>query len=81
MSVEHILRDVYAQQGRNDAALDVNARMNRDYLMGEKRAAEAGGQSQINSVPIPEKPSVVPYALNAFGTGLNSYSNFKQRKG
>lgn len=79
LSVEHVLRDIYAQQGRNEAALDVNARMSRDYLMGEKRAAEAGGQSQINSVPIPEKPSVLPYVLGAFSTGLNAYSNYQQR--
>lgn len=81
LSVEHILRDIYAQQGRNEAALDVNARMSRDYLMGEKKAAEAGGQSQINSVPIPEKPSILPYALGAFSSGLNAYSNYQQRRG
>lgn len=81
LSVEHVLRDIYARQGRNEAALDVNQRMSRDYLMGEKRAAEAGGQSQINSVPIPEKPSFAPFILNAFGSGLNAYGNYLQRKG
>lgn len=81
LSVDAVLRDIYAQQGRNEAALDVNQRMSRDYLMGEKKSAEAGGQSQINSVPIPEKPSFAPYLLNAFGTGLNAYSNYVKRTG
>lgn len=81
LSVDAVLRDIYAQQGRNEATLDVNQRMSRDYLAGEMKAAEAGGQGQINSVPIPEKPSFAPYLLNAFGTGLNVYSNSLKRKG
>lgn len=81
LSVEHVLRDIYAQQGRNEAALDANQRMSRDYLMGEKKSAEAGGQGQINAVPIPEKPSFAPYLLNAFGSGLNAYGNYMQRRG
>jgi len=79
LSVDAVLMDIYAQQGRNEAALDTNQRMSRDYLAGEMKAAEAGGQSQINSVPIPEKPSFAPYLLNAFGTGLNAYSNSQKR--
>lgn len=73
LSVDHILRDIYAQEGRNEVTLDSNQRMSRDYLAGEKKAAEAGGQSQINSVTIPEKPSFLPYALNAFSSALGSF--------
>ncbi|WP_440982396.1 virion core protein, T7 gp14 family [Shinella sumterensis] len=80
LSVDAVLRDIYAQHGRNEASLDVNQRMSRDYLTGELKAAEAGGQNQINSVPIPEKPSMMPYVLNAFGSGLNAYSNRPKKK-
>lgn len=80
LSVDHVLRDLYAQQGRSDSAMDANQRMSRGYLEGEMKAAEAGGQSQINSVPIPEKPSFTPFLLNAFGSGLNAYSNSLTRK-
>lgn len=79
LSVDAVLRDIYAQQGRNEATLDTNQRMSRDYLMGEMKAAEAGGQSQINSVPVPEKPTMTPYLLNAFGSSLNAYSNYVKR--
>lgn len=80
LAVDHVLRDLYAQQGRHDAALDTNIRMNRDYLQGEKVAAEAGGQNQINSIPLPEKPSFAPFLINAFSSGLNTLSNSRQRR-
>jgi hypothetical protein len=79
LSVDAMIRDIYAQQGRNDAALDANQRMSRDYLLGEMKSAEAQGQSQINSVPLPEKPSAAPYLLNAFGSGLSAYSDYVKR--
>lgn len=79
MSVQHVLRDIYAQEGRHDAALDTNQRMNRAFIQGEKRAVESGGQNQINSVPLPEKPSFTPYLINAFSSGLGAYTNYKQR--
>ncbi|TIQ65452.1 MAG: hypothetical protein E5X41_14925 [Mesorhizobium sp.] len=79
LSVQSVLGDMYAQLGRHDAALDANQRMNRGFLAGEKVAAEAGGQNQINSVPLPEKPGFAPYLLNAFGSGLSAYSNYKTR--
>jgi len=80
LSVDALLHDIYAQAGRHEAALSLNQRMSRDYLKGEMRAAELGGQNQINSVPIPEKPSFAPYLINAFGSGLNAYAGYKQRK-
>jgi len=54
--------------------------MSRHYLEGEKKAAQLGSQSQINSVPTPEKPSFAPYLINAFGSGVNAYAGHKQRK-
>lgn len=80
LSVSHVLQDVWAQKGRSDAALDTNIQMNKDFLAGEKKAAEAAGQNQINSVPLPEKPSFLPFALDAFSTGLGAYSDYKKRK-
>jgi len=80
LSVDQMLRDLYAQEGRNSSALDANHQMSRHYLAGEKKAAQLGSQSQINSIPIPEKPSFAPYLINAFGSGLNAYAGYKQRK-
>lgn len=74
LSVDAVLRDIYAQAGRNEATADTNLRMNRDYLAGEMQSAELTGQSQINGMPIPEKPSATPYLLNTFSSGINAYS-------
>jgi hypothetical protein len=81
LSVDAVLRDVYAQAGRNEAAADSNLRMSRDYLAGELKAAEVGGQNQINSMPIPEKPSFTPFLLQGFASGLGAYSNYLNQKG
>lgn len=73
LAVNHVLSDLYAQKGRATAAMDVTRGFNRSYLQGEKKAAEAGGQSQANSIPLPEKPSFLPYLINIFGSGLSAF--------
>jgi len=80
LSVNSLLHDLYGQQGRGDATLDANARMSRNYLQGEMKAVQLGAQNQVNSMPIPEKPSFAPYLINAFGTGLQAYAGARQRK-
>lgn len=80
MAVGALLGDIYAQRGRHDAALGTNQRMNRDFITGQKTAVKAGAVSQINSVPLPEKPGFAPYLMNAFSTGLSAYSDYKKQK-
>jgi len=80
LSVDQMLRDLYAQEGRNSAALDANHQMSRHYLEGEKKAAQLGSQGQINSLPIPEKPSFAPYLIKAFGSGLDAAAGGMKRK-
>lgn len=81
LAVGHVLRDLYMQSSRSDATADTNLRMSRDYLSGEMKSTERQGQGQINSVPIPQRPSMMPFALQAFGSSLDSYSQYKQRQG
>lgn len=80
LSVEGVLRDIYSQAGRNEATADANLRMSGDYLDGERRNAQRAAQNQINSVPIPEKPSMTPFLLQGFAQGLNSYTGYYNRK-
>lgn len=79
-SVGHVLRDIYAQAGRNDVTLDTNLQMKREALEKDKLAARTGAQSQINAVPKGQKPSWIPYAIGAGSGLLNTYSNMKIRK-
>lgn len=79
-SVAHVLGDVYRQSGRNEVTLERNQQMMRDYLQGEMQAIQYGGQSQINALPMPERPSPLPYILNIFGSGLDQYNKHLERK-
>lgn len=74
LSVDAVLRDIYAQAGRADAAADTNLQMSRGYLDSQNRGAHDQAKSQINSMPIPEKPSAFPYLLSGFSSGLNAYT-------
>lgn len=78
LSVDAVLRDIYAQAGRNEAVTDANLRMSRGYLEGEAKAAQLSGQNQINSMAIPEKPSPFPYLLGAFSSGISAYTTKMQ---
>lgn len=80
LSVGAVLQDIYAQAGRNEATTDANLRMTRGYLQGELKSAEQSGQNAINSMPIPEKPGFLPFALGAFSSGLNAYNDNLKRK-
>lgn len=80
LSVDGVLRDIYAQSGRNSSAADQNLQMTRDYLQGEAEAAQSGGQSQINSIQPGAQPSATAFLLQGFSSGLNSYSNYLQQK-
>lgn len=77
LSVDYLLRDLYAQEGRFNEATATNLQMTRSYLTAEKSAQRAGAQNQINSIPIPEKPSIMGAMLNVFGSALGSYTSYK----
>lgn len=76
-SVGHVLRDIYAQAGRNEVAANTNLAMQREYLQKEKIAAQNGAQSQINAVQKGTKPSWIPYAI---GAGANLMDTFAQSR-
>ncbi|WP_412058439.1 hypothetical protein [Bartonella sp. DGB2] len=79
-SVGHVLNDIYRQAGNNQTTLDSNQRMMHDYLQGEMKAALYSGQNQINSLAIPEKPSLLGAFLEGAGVGLNNYNDYLDRK-
>jgi hypothetical protein len=80
LSVDYLVHDLYAQRGRHDAAVDSNLQMTRSYLSGEMEAQRAQGQNQINSMPVPEKPSILPTLVGVFGSAVGTYSDYKANK-
>ncbi|UFS66939.1 hypothetical protein LO749_20825 [Paracoccus denitrificans] len=80
-SVGGILQDIYGSLGRNLTIIGTNRANARSGIAAEMENVGIGAQNQINSVPQPETPSLLPYGLQAFSQGLNAYSQYKQRKG
>lgn len=72
VSVGAIVRDMLSRETRYVADTQANFGYSRDYWIGEGKAAKAAGQSQINSVPRPSKPSFLPYAVSMFGSAVNA---------
>jgi len=73
LSVDALLADYYAKEGRNSASIENNLSATQNYLIGEMDSIEARTQSQINSVPIPTPPSFLPTAVGIFSSGLEAF--------
>jgi len=78
LSVTALLGDIASRHGRFETNTDKQLQISRAYLGGEKVAAQAGGQGQINSVPIPEKPNFASALVGIFGSGLDAFTGYKQ---
>jgi hypothetical protein len=74
LSLDAVVRDIYSRTAANEVATDANLRMSKGYLQSELKSANNAAQSQINSMPIPEKPSAIPYLLQGFSSGISGYS-------
>lgn len=77
LSVDAVLGDFYAQGGRNNSAIDQNLDMTRGALMANMKEQQARGQNQINSMPKPIAPSILPSLISVFGQGIGSYTQYK----
>ncbi len=74
-SVNQFLASYFGKQGRYNDTVDANYQMNRDSLWGEMEQTKNRAQSQINSMPFPQKPSFLGAALRIASTGLEITSN------
>jgi hypothetical protein len=74
VSVNSIIGDVFAREGRFAVNTQTNFDYSRNYWTGEGAAASAQGQSQVNSVPKVAKPSFLPYAVSMFGSAVKAFS-------
>jgi hypothetical protein len=78
LSVAALMSDVEARHGRFKVNTNKQLQLTRSYLGGEKDAAQAQGQSQVNSVPTPEKPNFASTLIGIFGSGINSYNDYQR---
>jgi hypothetical protein len=75
LSVNNVLGEMYARQGRYERSTAVNFDYTRDYWRSEGDAAHAAGQNQVNSVPHGTKPSLFATMLNIFGQSIGDLSS------
>lgn len=76
LSVDYLLKDLYAAKGRHNAAVSQNLQMTTAYLQSEKEVTRAQGIDRINSV---EKPNFGATLLGIFGSGINAYGSYKSQ--
>lgn len=80
LSVDSLIGDYHAKQGRYERTLDRNHQMNADYLRAEMDSTQAQGQSRINSMQPGQKPSFAGAALRIAGSGLGAYSTYRRQE-
>lgn len=76
LSVDHLMRDYSAREGRYDASAAENLDMNRTFMIGEMEAHRATGQNQINSMKMPQKPSFLDAGLRIAGAAVDAGSSY-----
>jgi hypothetical protein len=80
LSVNNVLGDMYAKQGRYERNTAVNYDYSRDYWIGEANSAHAQGQNQVNSVPRGTKPNLFATMLNIFGQAVGDFGQMQQQQ-
>lgn len=79
-SVSQLLASYYGKQGRFNDSVDQNYQMSRDYLWASMDQTKNQAQSQINSVPKPQKPSFLDAAIRIAGQGLEAATTYNQMR-
>lgn len=75
-SVSQFLASYYGKQGRFNNSVDTNYQMSRDYIWASMDQTKNQAQSQINSMPKPQKPSFLDAAIRMAGQGLEAASTY-----
>lgn len=70
VTVDAIINDTLAKQGRYANNVQKNFDYQRNYWLGEGNAARAQGQSSVNSVPRGTKPSFLPFAVQFLSSAI-----------
>ncbi len=74
LSVDALVGDYFAQQGRRAEALDTQYQMTAGNIRAEMEQTEAKAQSRINSVQRANPPSIVPFLISGASGAVNAFS-------
>lgn len=76
-TVDSLMRDIYAQEGRYDSRTDTNLDWTMDQIQDQKTSASYAMKDRVNSLRDVQKPSFAEVGLKVAGAGLDAYSGFK----
>ena len=78
LSVDALMQDFAAQEGRYTSAVDQNYAMTENYLRGEMEATQDQAVARINAVPPPVEPSFASGLVNIFSSGVNAFAQYQK---
>jgi hypothetical protein len=80
LSLDALLGEYYAKQGRYNDSVDANLEATQQYLRGEMESVQTGAQNQINSVQRGTPPNFLAAGIQLFGTGMDSLRLYNTQK-
>ena len=75
LSVDALVNDFYAEEGRHERTLDNNYAMRHDAIRGEMDVTTANTASRINSVSQGTPPSFAGAAVRILGAGVKAFGS------
>lgn len=72
LSVDALIGDYFASEGRKVQAIDTNYDMTRNNILAEMDSAQANAQSRINSVQTARPPSMLPFMISGLSGAVNA---------
>ncbi|MFG1395867.1 virion core protein, T7 gp14 family [Roseixanthobacter pseudopolyaromaticivorans] len=73
LSVDALLGDLGAQQGRKSEAIDSQYQMTTDSITAQTQEVKANTQSRINSVQRAAKPSFLPFLIGGASGAVGAF--------
>lgn len=74
LSVDHVLGDIFAQEGRQTAAIMQNFETRKQFNEDELTATYHQTVGRINSVKTAANPSPLPYIIQGLQGGMKAFS-------
>lgn len=79
-TVDGLMRDIYAQQGRYEDRINENTDWSIAQLQQQKRGAGAQMVDRTNAVQPGQKPSFLNLGLKIAAAGIDSYGSYQKSK-
>jgi hypothetical protein len=76
-TVDSLMRDIYAQEGRYNTRVDTNLDWTNDQIQEQKKGASYAMKDRINSLRDVQRPSFLETGLRIGAAGVDAYSGFR----